>query len=151
MKKDAYSIDNFNRLLVSRGRKKLVADGRFSVDKENALSYWLNEPVHWRRENSLPPKIKFTGKWNLGRDYDLELVLDKTEGRYIDNRLSLKAEIISVHQDSGKVKVKAFVNDKVVAESDMVFVFIKFDDPFLEKKRRKLLDYWMEDLSSNGK
>jgi 3-hydroxyacyl-[acyl-carrier-protein] dehydratase len=76
-------------------------------------------------------------------------LLEKSKFRHIvkpGDVLILSANIISIHKDSGKVKVKAFVKENIVVESDMVFIFTEFDDPFLEKKRKELLNYWLEGI-----
>jgi len=97
--KNRYVMDSGNRLAIKRKRKKITPDGRFVIDKDNALNYWLNEPEGWRRENSLPPKIKFTGNWKLDSNYDLEFTLEETKQQHKNDRLMLKGEIISVDAD----------------------------------------------------
>lgn len=98
--KNRFMVDSSNRLVVKRGKKRLVADGRFAVNKDNALSYWLNEPEGWRSRYSIAPKVSFVGKWRLDRNYDLELALDETKGQYKRDRLLLKGEIISADSDA---------------------------------------------------
>ncbi|MBI4707919.1 MAG: hypothetical protein HY761_08355 [Candidatus Omnitrophica bacterium] len=93
-----YSVDEFNRLIIRRKNKKLVADGRFSLDKNNRLSYWLNEPESWIKENSLSRKVSFKGFWQLDSNHDLVLNLSKsaqTKAGY----LVLKGNIISAQNN----------------------------------------------------
>lgn len=76
-------------------------------------------------------------------------LLEKSKFRHIvkpGDVLILNANIISIHEDSGKVKVRASVKENIVVESDMIFIFTEFDDPFLEKKRKELLNYWLEGM-----
>jgi hypothetical protein len=98
-----YSVDSRNRLAIKSKQKKLVADGRFSVDSRNRLVYWLNEPPAWRKKYELPPKISFQGNWRLNKNYDLELDLDKPDGK-----LSLKGEIISTDRDALVFKIASY-------------------------------------------
>lgn len=99
MNKNKYTVDSSRRLIIRRGKKRLVAEGRFGVDSSNALIYWLNEPAGWRRENALPQRIRFKGSWRLSRNYDLELALEEAGERHKDACLLLKGQIISVDSD----------------------------------------------------
>ena len=75
-------------------------------------------------------------------------ILEKVKFRNISrpgDTLVLNSEILSVHEDSGRVKTLAKVDEKVIAEAEMIFVLISFDDPELEKKRKQLLDFWLEE------
>jgi len=95
-----YAVDGYNRLIVKRNRKKAVPRGEFSVEKNNRLVYWLNEPSAWRREFSLPNKIKFAGNWKLNANYDLEFQLQENKGQCQGDKLILKGNIISVQADT---------------------------------------------------
>jgi len=87
------------------------------------------------------------------RDYKKKVkallsILEKVKFRNISrpgDTLVLNSEILSVHEDSGRVKTIAKVDEKVIAEAEMIFVLISFDDPELEKKRKQLLDFWLEE------
>ena len=70
MKKAHFVLNQDNQLLIKPrgGRKSLVLDGKFSLDKHNNLIYLLNEGqspsgtvphLAWKREYSFPNKIKF--------------------------------------------------------------------------------------------
>lgn len=86
----------------------IPVQGRFSIDKNNQLIYWLNEPLFWRREYSLPGKIIFKGSWQLNNNYDLELVLDKTEKQFQDDILVIKGNIISTDRDILAFETKTY-------------------------------------------
>ena len=104
-----YSVNKDNQLLIKPARKKtsLAANGRFSLNKNNQLTYWLNEPGPWRRKYNLPNKISFLGSWQLNQNYDLELVLEENKAQYADDRLLLKGEIISTDQDALAFEIKS--------------------------------------------
>lgn len=97
-----YSVDNHNQLLIRPPKQKapIPVRGRFSIDKNNQLIYWLNEPASWRRLYNLPSKVSFIGNWKLNSNYDLELNLDETKSQYRAERLILKGEIISTDRDT---------------------------------------------------
>ncbi|MDD5729907.1 MAG: hypothetical protein PHN57_02090 [Candidatus Omnitrophica bacterium] len=99
MAKYRYEVDENNRLRIRDTAGHAALKGRFSVDKENRLNYYLNEPQAWRRQSGLPSRIIFKGKWNLNKNHDLELVLDETKDQYGKDRLIFKGEIISVSGD----------------------------------------------------
>ena len=76
-------------------------------------------------------------------------LLDKVKFRNISkpgDTLILNSEIVSLHEDSGKVKSIARVEEKVIAETGMIFVWVSLEDPELEKKRQQLLDFWLQGL-----
>jgi len=87
------------------------------------------------------------------RDYKKKVkallsILEKVKFRNISkpgDTLVLNSEILSVHEDSGRVKTIAKVDEKIIAEAEMIFILISFDDPELEKKRKRLLDFWLEE------
>ncbi len=97
-----YSVDSNNQLVIKPSKTKmpLPVNGKFDIDENNQLIYWLNEPDAWRREYSLPNKIRFIGNWQLNSNYDLELVLDETQDQLKGNPLVLKGEIISTDRDT---------------------------------------------------
>jgi len=97
-----YSINSKNQLLIkpSKAKAAIPVSGSFSVDKNNQLIYWLNEPASWRRLYSLPSKLSFIGNWQINSNYDLELNLDETKSQYKGDRLILKGEIISTDRDT---------------------------------------------------
>lgn len=105
--RNSYKADNTNRLIIRREHKTLITDGRFSIDKNNRLIYWLNAPEPWRRQYNLPHKISFRGNWQLNPNYDLELILDRTKGQSEGEHLVLKGEIVSTDRDTLVFAVKS--------------------------------------------
>ena len=105
-----YSVNNDNQLLVKlpKTKESLLARGKFDVDKNNRLLYWLNEPLSWRRQYSLPGKVVFKGSWQLNNNYDLELVLDKTEKQFQDDILVIKGNLISTDRDILAFEIKTY-------------------------------------------
>jgi len=105
--KNQYLVDAQNRLMIKLRQKTLSPDGRFNIDKDNRLHYWLNAPAAWRREYGLPGKIRFRGNWRLTADHELELILDKTAGQSAGECLVFKGEIIAVDRDGLAFEVKS--------------------------------------------
>lgn len=105
--KNRYAIDKQNRLVVSRGRKKLIADGRFSIDRDNCLVYTVKEDGSLLKDFGLGQKVRLYGKWNLNPDYDLELTLDASNRQYEGDKLALKGDIISPEGDALAFTVSA--------------------------------------------
>ncbi|MFH1441017.1 MAG: hypothetical protein ABIH18_03115 [Candidatus Omnitrophota bacterium] len=105
--KDRYSIDQQNRLVIKRKGKILPVKGRFAVDKDNRLFYWLNEPAVFKREHGLPSKINWTGNFSLSPNYDLVFNLKETTSQNRQDRLVLKGKIISLDKDSLVFEVKS--------------------------------------------
>ncbi len=58
--------------------------------------------------------------------------------------LVYRTEIISLNEISGKTKVQAFRQEKLIASTEMVFSFKYVDDPKLDEKRQGLMKIWME-------
>lgn len=100
--KNSYSLDSNNRLLIRRaGSKKAIPlNGVFRVTRDNRLTFWLNEPISWRKDNNLPKKITFTGTWRLDDNCDLEFVLDKSRYQNAGEKLGLKGKLIAAEADS---------------------------------------------------
>jgi hypothetical protein len=96
-----YSIDNSNRLSIKPRNltKPLITDGKFEIDRNNRLVYWLNEPDNWRKQYDLANRISFVGNWRLDSNCDFELYLSKAPNQYKGDALSLKGEIVSVERD----------------------------------------------------
>lgn len=96
-----YSVDSNNQLLIKPQKKKpaIPVRGSFSVDKNNRLIYWLNEPERWRRLYNLSPKVSFMGNWQLNSNYDLQLNFQENNGRHDSGSFILKGEVISTDRD----------------------------------------------------
>ncbi len=73
-------------------------------------------------------------------------VLERTKFRDIvkpGDTLSYTTEIISVNKNGGKVAASAYLNNKAVVTTGMVFAFKYVEDPMLESKRDELMKVWM--------
>ncbi len=128
-----YSIDSRNQLFIRPPKEKVAIPvrGRFSIDKNNQLIYWLNEPASWRKKYDLPSRISFIGNWQLNPNYDLELNLAETKEQYKGERLILKGEIISIDRDT------------------LVFEIISYDKRGLSHiQLLKLSGFWQADESN---
>lgn len=99
-----YSVDNNNRLIISRNGKVISPSGFFEIDESNRLVYWLNEPARWRKQYGFGEKIIFIGKWSLNQNYDLELRLEDDS----KDVLRIKGEIISAQAKRLVFELKTF-------------------------------------------
>ncbi len=174
MLKDRFSVDNSNRLVIRRGKVKLVPEGRFTVSEDNNLIYWLNEPEPWRRKYSLPGEIKFDGNWKLNSNYDLELALAQNSRQFSGNKIILKGEIFSAGVDGLAFELrsrdsygrKEFQILKLAGtfrsdpENNIVFSVNKTNDPDtlnlgagwkLNKNQQIILTYQKESLKTKVK
>jgi 3-hydroxyacyl-[acyl-carrier-protein] dehydratase len=73
-------------------------------------------------------------------------VLERTKFRDLvrpGDTLIYSTEIVSVNKNGGKVSAAAYLNDKAVVTTGMVFAFKFIDDPMLESKRQALMKIWM--------
>lgn len=104
-------IDIKNRLIIRRKGKRLSPQGYFSLDSENRLVYWLNEPVSWRTKYQLPDKIVFSGVWKINSNYDLELELEQKEQASKKERLTLKGKILSCEKDHVAFEIQTINHD----------------------------------------
>ncbi|MCK5209459.1 MAG: hypothetical protein KAQ79_15600, partial [Cyclobacteriaceae bacterium] len=80
--KITYEIDPYNRLIINKAGKKSelsrfrqVLDGRFKIDKDNRLVYYIKAPTP--RGTEIPYQVKLQGKWSLSDDHNLCLTLNK--------------------------------------------------------------------------
>ena len=72
-------------------------------------------------------------------------ILDKVKFRDMvkpGETLTYQTEILSLNEISGKAKVQAFRDGRLIAGTEMVFTFKNVEDPRLEEKRQALLDIW---------
>jgi len=97
-----YAVDKDNRLKVipPKSHTSLRPRGKFRINKNNQLEYWLNEPLAWRRLYGLPGKISFKGRWKLTANHDLELTLQENRWQAQPDRLLLRTKIISAGENS---------------------------------------------------
>ena len=73
-------------------------------------------------------------------------VLERTKFRDIvkpGDTLTYTTEIMSVNKNGGKVSASAYLDNKTVVTTGMVFAFKYIDDPMLESKRNALMKVWM--------
>jgi len=73
-------------------------------------------------------------------------VLERTKFRDLvkpGDTLIYTTEITSVNKNGGKVSASAYLNDKAVVTTGMVFAFKYVNDPILESKRQALMKIWM--------
>lgn len=108
--KNGYAINNNNQLLIKspKMKKQLATNGVFGIAKSNRLIFWLNEPVFWRRLYGLPKKIIFSGSWQLDRNHDLKLILDKSKSQFQNEILVLRGNIISTDRDILAFEIKSY-------------------------------------------
>ena len=105
MEKVKYKIDPFNRLVITgtgedSGIPKFrqVLDGRFKIDDDSSLCYEVKAPV--AEKETIPHKIKLTGKWSLESNYDLTMTLDESGRQTFVNKITLKCAIKDVYANS---------------------------------------------------
>jgi len=73
-------------------------------------------------------------------------VLERTKFRDLvkpGDTLIYTTEITSVNKNGGKVSASAYLNNKTVVTTGMVFAFKYVNDPMLECKRQALMKIWM--------
>jgi 3-hydroxyacyl-[acyl-carrier-protein] dehydratase len=73
-------------------------------------------------------------------------VLERTKFRDLvkpGDTLIYTTEITSVNKNGGKVSASAYLNDKTVVTTGMVFAFKYVNDPMLESKRQALMKIWV--------
>ena len=140
-----YSVNRGNQLLIKKSRlkKPLLTNGKFDINKDNRLVYWLNEPLAWRTRYNLPGRIAFEGKWQLNPNYDLELVLDETKEQFKGDRLVLKGEIISTDEDVLVFEMVSY--NKGLSPTELKRSYAKGTVPELHIQLLKLSGFWKAD------
>ncbi|MEW6075471.1 MAG: hypothetical protein AB1530_04090 [Candidatus Omnitrophota bacterium] len=76
--------------------------------KDNGLTFWLNEPPFWKKENNLPNKIRFFGTWQLDKNNDLVFVLDKDRYQNRGEQLVLKSKLLAVEANSVVFSISSY-------------------------------------------
>jgi len=71
-------------------------------------------------------------------------VLSKVAAKFRDfahpgDRLVLRAEVVSHHAESARVRARVLRDERCVAEAEMIYVILRIDDPALEASRRQYL------------
>jgi len=111
--KKIFSVNSSNNLVIKNfGQKKpLPIKGKFKIEG-NRLIYSVNESKNWRRQNNVPGKIAFEGKWSLNSNHDL--VLNVAEDRRISkSTLVLKGKIENVDKGYLRFQVKSKINEQI--------------------------------------
>ncbi len=72
-------------------------------------------------------------------------VLSKVEAKFRDfarpgDRLLVRAEVVSHHEDSARVRAVALHDERILAEAEMLYIILRIDDAALEASRREYLD-----------
>lgn len=72
-------------------------------------------------------------------------VLSKVEAKFRDfarpgDRLLVRAEVVSHHEDSARLRTVALRDERILAEADMLYIILRIDDASLEASRRQYLD-----------
>jgi 3-hydroxyacyl-[acyl-carrier-protein] dehydratase len=71
-------------------------------------------------------------------------VLSKVEAKFREfarpgDRLVLRAEVVSHHAESARVRARALRDEQCLAEAEMIYVILRVEDPALEASRRQYL------------
>jgi 3-hydroxyacyl-[acyl-carrier-protein] dehydratase len=71
-------------------------------------------------------------------------VLSKVEAKFRDfarpgDRLALRAEVVSHHPDSARLRASVKRDERCLAEAELLYVILRIDDPALEASRRDYL------------
>lgn len=104
MERIRYELDPYNRLVLYKGggsglpEFRKVMDGRFSIDKNNVLSYRVKAPL--REAEKIPHQIRLKGEWSLTDDHNLRLSLDKQGRETFGDQMTLEGEILDVKANS---------------------------------------------------
>ena len=112
MEKLKFEFDPHNRLAVKsnslRGVRK-VLDGQFKISACNSLAYHIKAPVP--ADIKIPHQLKLKGIWELTREHQLRLTLDKWSRQTFQDQLTLQGEIIDVRKNSLLFAVTARTKD----------------------------------------
>ncbi|MCX5704737.1 MAG: hypothetical protein NTZ92_01555 [Candidatus Omnitrophica bacterium] len=85
-----YGIDPSGRLKIMR----VALDGEFDIDRTNALTYRVKQPL----PSGVPQQLRLSGKWSLDNGHNLALTLDRENNPSAD-KLTLAGEIIDARAD----------------------------------------------------
>lgn len=104
MQKVKLEFDPFNRLvLVPSGAKSPLArfrqtiDGKFTLDKNNELSYHVKAPLTHR---DIPNQIRLNGRWSLTDNHQLRITLNKSSRDIFGDTVTLDGDIIDVRHNA---------------------------------------------------
>jgi 3-hydroxymyristoyl/3-hydroxydecanoyl-(acyl carrier protein) dehydratase len=71
-------------------------------------------------------------------------VLSKVEAKFRDfahpgDRLLVRAEVVSHHADSARIRAIALRDERVLTEAEMIYIILRVEDAALEASRRQYL------------
>ncbi len=71
-------------------------------------------------------------------------VLSKVEAKFRDfarpgDRLQLRAEVVSHHPDSARLRARAMRDEQCLSEAELLYIILRIDDAALEASRREYL------------
>jgi 3-hydroxyacyl-[acyl-carrier-protein] dehydratase len=78
-------------------------------------------------------------------------VLERTKFRILvkpGDSLAYRSEVLSINETGGKARAEASLAGRPAVTTEMVFAFLRVNDPKLDETRRQLMDLWMRDLRS---
>ena len=134
----SYEIDPYNRLIINQSGKKSelsrfrqVLDGRFKIDKDNTLSYYIKAPTP--KSVDIPYQVKLQGKWSLSEDHNLCLTLNKWGRQTLGDKLTLQADIIDTAKNS-----MAFAITTRTKENTQSIYILKLKGAWQADKRNRL-------------
>tara|TARA_Y100000310_G_scaffold315205_1_gene365501 strand:+ start:249 stop:716 length:468 start_codon:yes stop_codon:yes gene_type:complete len=87
------------------------------------------------KKNQLPPKLSFLSIVNKMKFRKPVLAGD---------RVFMRADIVSLREDYGVVKVLAEIDGEVVAEGELTFAFLSLDDEKLHQSRMEFYEICMK-------
>jgi 3-hydroxyacyl-[acyl-carrier-protein] dehydratase len=76
-------------------------------------------------------------------------IIDKAKFRQLvspGDTLVYSAEVTAANEIGGRVAAQAARAGSLIAECDLLFSFHPIDNPYLEKCRREMLDFWLRDI-----
>jgi len=132
-----YEIDPFNRLIIgslpgarkSKVKKfRQVVYGRFRTDENNALFYEVNKSSGV----DIPQKIKFSGRYSLGKGRKFIITLNKWNNQCEGNKLVLNTKLI----DAKNNEIALLVNSKVSENKNLTYVIKLYGSWQADKNNR---------------
>ena len=94
-----------NHLLIDGDKKPLK--GKFSIGSNNSLIYTITGHNKWQRKYTSTNKLIFEGKWNLNKNHDLVLNVQKSNSSLKKGSLVLKGDIVDQKANRLIFKIKS--------------------------------------------
>ncbi|OIO38590.1 MAG: hypothetical protein AUJ75_02610 [Candidatus Omnitrophica bacterium CG1_02_49_10] len=85
---------------------RAVLDGRFTIDKDNAVTYNIKRPAGISPDADIPHRIKIEGKWSLDEDHNVNFIVDHSSDIRFGEDILLSGEILSASSGSLLLSVK---------------------------------------------